>query len=182
MSTTMPRSVLRHRPIQADIQEWAIAPSRVTKSHQQSTARPALVRVSHLHPLVMIGASMLVTFLFLWMVQGIWAWSRMQLDTLQYGFPRTTHWEQGVGHGGNSIFLATNQHGQIYVLEILEDNTASAHLLVGPHLLGPGADLAPVQIAFQGDPRHPDLLIEVQSIVMRFHNTGSTYVPIVASS
>jgi hypothetical protein len=121
----------------------------------------------------MIGASMLVTFLFLWMVQGIWAWSRMQLDTLQYGFPRTTHWEQGVGHGGNSIFLATNQHGQIYVLE---------NLLVGPHLLGPGADLAPVQIAFQGDPRHPDLLIEVQSIVMRFHNTGSTYVPIVASS
>jgi hypothetical protein len=183
MSMTMPRSVLRHRPIQADVQEEVIAaPCAIRRQQQPHTQHSPFIRVRQKHPRVLISASMLLTFLLLWMGQGIWAWSRVQLDTLHYGFPRTTYSEQEVGHGGESSFLATNQHGQIYVLEIPEGKTAAAHLLVGPHLLGPNADLAPVHLIFQGDPRHPDLLIEVQSIIMRFRNTGSMYIPMAISS
>ena len=106
MSMTMPRSVLRHRPIQADVQEEVIAaPCAIRRLQQPHTQ---FIRVRQKYPLALLSASMLLTFLLLWMGQDIWAWSRVQLDTLHYGFPRTTYSEQDVGHGGESSFLATN--------------------------------------------------------------------------
>ena len=68
------------------------------------------------------------------------------------------------------------------MLEIPEGQVAAAHLLVGPHLMGTEADLAPVHLSFIGAAQHPDLLLDVQGIVTRFHNTGTTYVLATATS
>jgi len=68
-------------------------------------------------------------------------------------------------------------NGQIYIVEIPGGQPNNSRLLVGPHLIGPGADLAPVTLSFVGDEHSPDLVISVDGVQMRFHNTGSTYVP-----
>jgi hypothetical protein len=118
---------------------------------------------------------MLITLLLLWTIGCILTWGSIQLDTLRYGFPRTTQLEYAVGHGRISHFIATNQDGQVYVVEIPEDDPARSQLLIGPHIQGKDADLAPVQLAFQGNPQHPDLLVEIQDIGTRFHNLGNVY-------
>jgi hypothetical protein len=188
--TAMPRSVLRHRPIASDIQEFVVQP-RAGKgkpvSRTAGSPPPApnkQVRSSflqHAHPLLIIGLSMLITLLLLWVVQGILTWGSTQLDTLRYGYPRSLSLDRAVGHElGKTLshFQAFNLQGQIYVLEIPGGNASAAQLLVGPHLFGPGADLAPVTLVFQGNPRSPDLLVQVHGIEARFHNTGKTYVPL----
>jgi hypothetical protein len=178
MSMSMPRSALRHRPIAPEIQEWIITtPQRQTKTHHTERGLASLAK--RMHPLLLVGLSMLITLLLLWMIGSILTWGNIQLDTLRYGFPHTTQLDYAVGHGGQpSHFTAWNLKGQISVLEIPGSDPAASHLLMGPHLFGPGADLAPVQLHFEGDSRHPELLVEVQNLMLRFHNTGTSYVPV----
>ncbi len=181
MSTVMPRSALRHRPIastQTPIPEWVIATPRRSNRHRPRPAQTAMaqaVQTHHRSPVAILAAGMLLMVMFIWIVQVLWPWMGTELDAIRYGYPRTTQVSHAVGHGGISRFLATNQDGQIYVLEI-SGAGAAAHLLVGPHVLGAGADLAPVTLDFVGRTDRPDLLIEVQGVATRFHNTGSTYV------
>lgn len=124
---------------------------------------------------------MLLTLLFLCVWPGISAWGSEQLDTLHYGYPRVTQLDRVVGHEeGETLthFQASNVAGQIYVLEIPGGHPAASHLLVGPYLVGAGADQAPVHLTFQGNPHHPDLLVEVAGTLTQFHTTGSSYVPV----
>ncbi|HEY4389096.1 MAG TPA: hypothetical protein VGN34_32010 [Ktedonobacteraceae bacterium] len=180
MSTTMPRSVLRHRPIHSDVQEWVVEPPRATQRPHPPLRASRLALYQQLHPIALLGLSMLLTFLLLWAWSGIWAWGSLQLDNLRYGDPRVTQLDRAVGHEvGHTLthFEASNVAGQIYVLEIPGGNPAGSHLLVGPHLIGSGTSLAPVQLHFEGDPAHPDLLVAVAGTVTRFRNTGKAYVP-----
>ena len=99
---------------------------------------------------------------------------------LQYGYPRTAQEDHFVGHeqaGIPSHFVAMNVQGQITVVELPGGNLKGAQLLVGPRLLGKGADLAPVRLEFVGEKKHPDLVVTVQSVQVRFHNTGASYRP-----
>ena len=182
MSTMMPRSAVRHRPISTHVPAWIVATPRITRTHHSHPVQTAGAHLRHLPPGVLLCVSMLVMLLLLWTGQHFWSWASNQLDTMRYGYPRTTQVTRDVGHGGSSHFIATNEGGQIYVLEIPEGQVAAAHLLVGPRLMGPGADLAPVHLSFIGAAQHPDLLLDVQGIVTRFHNTGTTYVPATATS
>jgi hypothetical protein len=182
-ATSMPRSALRHRPIHPDVQEFVVLSPRTTrgKPHYEphtSGGLPSLAR--RVHPLALIGLSMLITLFLIPACQGVLAWGSSLVDTMHYGYPRTVHLDQRVGHEvGKTLshFEAFNDNGQIYVLEIPGGNAASTQLLIGPRLFGSGADLAPVNLSFQGNNRFPDLLIQVQNIQMRFRNTGKIYVP-----
>lgn len=182
MSTTMPRSALRHRPISTQVPEWIVAPPRSKRTHHTQPANAITMHRRQLSPMVLLYTSMLLMLVLLWMGQHLWSWASIQVDTVRYGYPRTTQVSHAVGHGGLSHFIATNEGGQIYVLEIPDGQVAAAHLLVGPHLMGPDADLAPVHLSFIGAAQHPDLLIEVQGIIAQFHNTGTTFVPAMAFS
>ncbi len=107
-------------------------------------------------------------------------WAMKTADDLQYGYPRTTQEDHDVGHeqaGMPSHFVAMNLQGQITVVELPGGNLKGAQVLVGPRLLGKGADLAPVRLAFVGDSQHPDLVVVVQSMQVRFHTTGTSYRP-----
>jgi hypothetical protein len=186
----MPRSALRHRPIQSETSKQKIAvltPRASQFSTKHTTVAP--VTASNLRKrgdirgswLIYLVLGMVVAMLLLWVGQLILNWGHTVSDDLHYGRPRTTNMDRFVGHEtGNtpSHFVALNLNGQIYVLEIPGGSANTSHLLVGPHLIGPNADLAPVSLAFPGDPHHPDLLIVVGSIQVRFHNTGNTYVPV----
>jgi hypothetical protein len=132
------------------------------------------------HPLVLVGVGMLVTVLVLLVSQVVVPWGMKTADDVHYGYPRTTQEDHYVGHeqaGTPSHFVAMNLQGQITVVELPGGNLKGAQLLVGPRLLGPGADLVPVRLRFVGDFQHPDLEVVVQSVQVRFHNTGASYRP-----
>ena len=187
----MPRSALRHRPIAPALQERELLQARATKEIHATKAKRAphttggppsanIVSKRSRHPLALVVLSMLLTFLFLWGIQGVWSWGSSQIDTLRYGYPRTIHIDRAVGHEvGKTLshFEGFNIKGQIYVLEIPGGNASNSHLFLGPHLQGPGADLEPVTLTFLGNSQHPDLLLEVHGIETRFHNTGKNYIP-----
>jgi hypothetical protein len=123
---------------------------------------------------------MLVTVLVLLVSQVVVPWAMKTADDVQYGYPRTTQEDHYVGHeqaGIPSHFVAMNLQGQITVVELPGGNLKGAQLLVGPQLVGPGADLAPVRLEFVGEKKHPDLVVTVQSMQVHFHNTGASYRP-----
>ena len=85
-----------------------------------------------------------------------------------------------VGHEHGSIpthFTALNLNGQVYIIEIPGGQADHSHILVGPRLYGPGSDLAVVSLSFIGDTHHPDLVVSIENIQVRFRNTGTTFVP-----
>ena len=121
-----------------------------------------------------------LVLLVLLVSQVVVPWGMKTADDVHYGYPRTTQEDHYVGHeqgGTPSHFVAMNLQGQITVVELPGGNLKGAQLLVGPRLLGPGADLAPVRLDFVGEKKHPDLVVVVQSVQVRFHNTGTSYRP-----
>jgi hypothetical protein len=123
---------------------------------------------------------MLMTMALLWIGQIVFAWSQQTLDDLRYGRPRTTHVDHAVGHEKSltkTHFVAMNLDGAVYIIEMPGGSPSTSRLLVGPRLVGPGADLAPVSLSFPGDPQHPDLLVRASGIEVKFRNTGSAYEP-----
>ena len=189
----MPRSALRHRPVMPDVQTQIQTPraSRAKQMPEPQTAHVASASHAMQTPskahtprrlswLVYLVLGMFCACLLLWIGQMLLNWVNTVADDIHYGRPRTTQIDHFVGHEvGNtpSHFIATNINGQVYIIEIPGGQANNSHLLVGPHLVGPGTDLAPVSLSFPGDSQHPDLLITVGGIQMSFHNTGSTFVP-----
>jgi hypothetical protein len=185
-------SALRHRPIMPETRSQGIAvqtprASRVKQKPEPYTADvvPSTASVSRRPRRAQRGwpihivLGMLFACLLLWMGQMVWGWGQITIDDFRYGRPRTTQVDHVVGHEKNKVpshFIATNLRGQIYIVEIPGGSTSASYLLVGPHLIGPGADLAPVSMSFPGDPHQPDLLVEVNGLQMHFHNTGTAYV------
>ena len=194
-----PRSALRHRPIssETDIQEFVVLTPRASQAKmpqartKHETTLPGAASTLHKSLprkwgemrgawLIYLVIGMLMTMVLLWIGQSLWSWGGTTIDDLRYGRPRTTNVDQFVGHEIGktpSHFIALNLNGQIYIVEIPGGRANTSRLLVGPHLIGSGAELAPVFLSFPGDPHHPDLLITVDGIQTRFHNTGTSYVP-----
>ena len=183
--TGIPRSAVRYRPLTESVQEFVVLSPRASKEKprklgQRSDRSRLWWQPKSGHPLVLVGVGMLVTVV-VWLVsQAVVPWAMKTADDVRYGYPRTTQEDHDVGHeqgGISSHFVAMNLQGQITVVELPGGNLKGAQLLVGPRLLGPGADLAPVRLDFVGESKHPDLEVVVQGVQVRFHNTGKAYVP-----
>jgi len=185
-SVGIPRSAVRYRPLTESVQEFVVLSPRASRGPSrkppQRTGSPLHQWIGHRagHRLVLVGVGMLVTVLVLLVSQVVVPWAMKTADDVQYGYPRTTQEDHFVGHeqgGTPSHFMAMNLQGQITVVELPGGNLKEAQLLVGPRLLGKGADLVPVRLEFVGEKKHPDLVVRVQSVQVRFHNTGASYRP-----
>jgi hypothetical protein len=191
LADSMPRSALRHRPIAQTEPNKQVQTPRASRGRQkpalyttndQSIPVPSSGRTPKVSRtwLIYLALGMLCAFLLLWIGQILFNWITTLSDDLHYGRPRTTHVDHFVGHEtGNtpSHFVAMNLNGQIYVVEMSGGNPNTTHVLVGPHLVGSGSDLAVVSLSFPGDPQHPDLLISAAGVQVRFQNTSNGYVP-----
>lgn len=194
----VPRSlVIRRRPLQESSQPRAVQTARAssrsrakqasktanviikTEPKPQSTPVPqAKKRVDSGSWLLYIGLGMICALALAYLGQLGYSWGSTTLDDIRYGRPRTTQVDHFVGHELSHTpthFTAINLKGQIYIIELPGGDPAHTRLLTGPHLAGPGIDLAPVSLDFSGDPHHPDLLVEVSTVQVRFHNTGQGY-------
>jgi hypothetical protein len=146
---------------------------------------PPSVRVGrHWHPLLFVGAGLLLTIL-LWIgVTQFMTWGTNEYHTIVYGYPRTYQIDAVVGHQDSvsspSHFLALNFHGQIQVIEFPGGDATHARIFFGPQLLGPDSDLGPVTLRFvdlNGDGK-PDMVIEVQGNQIVFLNDHGSFRPL----
>ena len=158
----MPRSAMRHRPIAPDTTQTQVQTPRASRTGRRAephTTADAVSPKAHMPRqrswLIYLVLGMISACLLLWLGQMLLNWGNTFADDIRYGRPRTTQVDHFVGHEvGNtpSHFIATNDNGQVYVVEIPGGQPDNSHLLVGPHLVGPGTDLAPVFLSFPGDP------------------------------
>ncbi|GHO68377.1 hypothetical protein KSC_072690 [Ktedonobacter sp. SOSP1-52] len=131
--------------------------------------------------LLPLGLGMFCALLLALAGSVVFTWSSTLIDGVRYGYPRTTHVEHIVGHKRDprvpTHFTALNLKGQVLIFEVPGGDPGHARLLQGPHLVGTGADLAPVMLTFSGDVKHPDLVVTVNGLQVLFHNRGTSYAP-----
>ncbi|GAC1393826.1 MAG: hypothetical protein NVS4B11_23550 [Ktedonobacteraceae bacterium] len=162
----------RRRPIE-DLEEDA--PRRTTALLKQE--RSGL----HFHWLVYVGLAM-IGMLVCWMLLTTFlAWWQVTQDDLHYGRPRTSQYDYVVGHGDSnankSHFIALNLRRHIEVIECPAGDCSKARVLIGPVLIGPNQDLAPVTLTFKdvnGDSK-PDIIVNVQDSHFVFINDNGTF-------
>jgi hypothetical protein len=110
-------------------------------------------------------------------------WWQITQDDWHYGRPRTYQVDQVVGHNDSpqnpSHFIAINLRRQVEVIEFPGGDATHAKIYMGPLLLGPEQDLAPVTLTFKdvnGDGKI-DMIVNVQGSHFIFLNTGTQFRP-----
>ncbi len=108
-------------------------------------------------------------------------WSRVKLDDLQYGRPRTVQMDAYVGHneseGMPSHFIAMNLNRRVTIVQLPGGDTTQASVILGPYLFGQGEDLTPVELNAQdvnGDQK-PDLVVSVKNEQLLYLNDGASF-------
>ncbi len=188
-SPIAPKSVLRHRPIHADV--VTEEPPRTRRASRTQDAIPPLTRVAptparstsqpRVGP-VSLGMGMLIAVAAVAVGQFMLNWVSVTWDDLHYGRPRTFQTDAFVGHEtGNtpSHFIALNLHGRIEIIELPGGDPTHAKIYLGPQTYGPGAELVPVTLQFI-DPlhnHHPEMLILFQGTKVVFHNVQGGFQP-----
>jgi hypothetical protein len=108
-------------------------------------------------------------------------WTRVKMDDLQYGRPRTMQIDAYVGHneaeGMPSHFIAMNLNRRVTILQLQGGDPAKAATIVGPYLFGQGEDLTPVQLDVQdlNTDCKPDLIVDVKSEQLLYLNDGAAF-------
>ena len=135
------------------------------------------------HWLVYVGLAM-IGMLVCWMLlTAFLGWWQVEQDDLRYGRPRTAQYDYVVGHNDSnankSHFIALNLRRHVEVIECPAGDCSKAKILIGPVLVGPNQDLAPVTLTFKdvnGDGK-PDIIINVQDSHFVFINDNGTFRP-----
>ncbi len=203
----MPRSALRHRPIESDANQQGktgITPmvqraSRLrtpqTEEDEQVTsggasAHPRLIRAGVrrrgmlcAHPLLLLGLGM-ITMLVLWtLLTIVVSWWNTTWDDLHYGRPRTFQTDAIVGHTDSSSnpshFITLNLNGRIEVIEFPGGDASKARIYIGPQLYGSGDTLIPVTLSFVdvNNNHLPAMIVHFQETRLVYINENGGFRP-----
>lgn len=124
----------------------------------------------------------LLLMLFGWaLLTSVSRWWQTTQDDWRYGRPRTFQTDQVVGHDDSvtnpSHFLALNLNRHVEVIEFPGGDATHAKVYLGPILVGPGQDLAPVTLTFK-DVNHDgklDMIVNVQDSHFIFLNANGQF-------
>lgn len=138
----------------------------------------------HLHWLFYVGVSMLIMVVAWFALTSLMSWWQVTQDDWHYGRPRTYQTDYVVGHnndssGNPSHFIAINLNRHVQIIEFPGGDSSKARIYVGPVLIGPGQELAPVTLAFKdvnGDGK-PDMIVSVQASRFIFINEAGAFRP-----
>lgn len=167
----------RRRPVQTDDVDVADEIIPRTEALQRSG------RKRRLHWLVFVGGAMLIMVLG-WVVLSMFAnWWQVTQDDWHYGRPRTYQVDAVVGHNDSpsnpSHFIAMNLNSHIDIIEFPGGDATKARVYIGPTLIGPGQDLAPVTLDFRdvnGDGK-VDMIVNVGGSHFVFINDNGSFRP-----
>ncbi len=132
------------------------------------------------HPLVYLGAGMIVMG-FLWIaLSSAYAWGQTTLNDWHYSRPRTFQIDAVVGHGDSqqnpSHFIAVNLNRHVLVIEVPGGDPSKAKIYPITTLFGDGQELTPVTLTFK-DVNGKSLLdmevhIQDQTLILINENGG----------
>lgn len=148
-----------------------------------STTTPAASNKRRYHLLVFIGTAMLVMVVGWVILSAVINWWRVTQDDLTYGRPRTSHYDQVVGHNDTVIpshFIAMNIHRHIEVIEFPGGDASKAKIYVVSTVIGPDQDLTPVTLTFKdvNSDGKPDMVVNVQDARFVLINDNGAFRPV----
>jgi hypothetical protein len=157
--TTTTRSVSQRRatPIPARATRTQVEVKHGPPPQRAASGSPrktdALPRRWRAHPLLFLGLALLIAIVGYVVLGSLFTWVTNAENHWQYGYPRTAQYDEVVGHHDNaahpSHFLALNENGQVYVIELPGGDASHARIYLAGALIGPNADLVPVTLAFR---------------------------------
>jgi hypothetical protein len=157
------------RPSAVDTEEIASRPG----GNRDATHREQYPRF---HWLVYVSLAMFVMLAGWILLSMLINWWQVVQDDWHYGRPRTFQVDQVVGHNDSrahpSHFIALNLHSRIQIIEFPGGDASKAKVYIGPILIGPDQDLAPVTLTFKdvnGDDQL-DMIVNVQDSRFVFVN------------
>ena len=140
-------------------------------------------RLDTLRPYIQIGLGLIVAYAALSLLIG---WTRLWVDDLRYGRPRTQQLSGFVGHnegaGEPTHFIAMNLNRRVVVIELPGGDVSKAQTLQGPYLFGANEDLTPVGLRLNdinGDTKQ-DLVVSVKNEEIIYINAGDSFRLITA--
>ncbi len=155
---------------------------------EQETQRPRPPKRGHtrirFHPLVYLGAGMIVMG-FLWIgLTQLFALGQTTLNDWHYSRPRTYQTDAVVGHGDSasnpSHFIAVNLNRHVLVIEVPGGDPSKAKIYPITTLFGDGQDLTPVTLTFKdvnGDGKL-DMEIHIQDQTLVMINENGSFRPL----
>jgi len=167
----------RRYPVQTDDIDVSDEPSPRTEALRRSGQKRSL------HWLVFVGGAMLIMVVGWILLSTFASWWQVTLDDWHYGRPRTYQVDQVVGHNDSpsnpSHFIALNLNSHIEIIEFPGGDATKARVYIGPTLIGPGQDLAPVTLDFKdltGNGKL-DMIVDVGGSHFVFINDNGTFRP-----
>ena len=151
---------------------------------RQAVARPALPDPSKVLVMAaLIGTLALLLYLG---ITGLIGWTKVKMDDLHYGRPRTAQLDAFVGHnesaGTATHFVAMNLNRRVTIIEFPGGDITKPQVIAGPYLFGRSEDLTVVTMHVQdvnGDNK-PDLIVQVKDERLVYINDGNGFRPITA--
>ncbi|MBX5456036.1 MAG: VCBS repeat-containing protein [Thermogemmatispora sp.] len=135
------------------------------------------------HWLLWLGLFWLAMVIGWVVLTALTGWWQTTLDDWRYGRPRTFQIDAVVGHNDSpanpSHFIALNLNRHVEIIEFPGGDATKARIYVGPVLVGPGQDLAPVTLSFQdvnGDGK-PDMVVTIEGSHFFFINEDGSFRP-----
>lgn len=148
---------------------------------RRSNNRSSIYPSFRVHWLVHMGLAMVIMALGWIILSSVADWWQTTQDDWHYGRPRTYQTDYVVGHGDSDAnpthFIALNLHRRIEVIECPGGDCAKAKIYIGPLLVGPNEDLAPVTLEFKevtGD-HQVDMIVNVENSRFVFINENGSF-------
>ncbi len=174
-STLPPLQPNRRRSV--DTEEDILSP------YEEEAGREETQRQWRAHWLLYIGLALVVMLLGWMVLSAVTNWWQVTQDDWRYGRPRTFQTDAVVGHNDSaaqpSHFIALNLNRHVEIIEFPGGDATKAKVYIGPVLVGPGQDLAPVTLSFRdvnGDGKL-DMIVNVQGSHFVFINANGAFRP-----
>ncbi|HET8629054.1 MAG TPA: VCBS repeat-containing protein [Thermomicrobiales bacterium] len=134
----------------------------------------------------MVAAIGVLTLLLYLGITSLIGWTRVRLDDMHYGRPRTYQLDAFVGHneanGTPTHFVALNLNRRVTIMEFPGGDVTKPQVIVGPYLFGRDEDLTVVKLSVEdvnGDGK-PDLIAQVRDERLVYINDNGAFRPITS--
>ncbi len=168
-------------PLQPNRRRTVNTEEDILSPYEQGESREGTQRQWRAHWLLYAGLALIIMLLGWIVLSAVTNWWQVTQDDWHYGRPRTFQMDAVVGHDDlaarPSHFIALNLNRHVEIIEFPGGDATKAKVYIGPVLVGPGQDLAPITLSFKdvnGDGKL-DMIVNVQGSHFVFINANGEF-------